>query len=61
MTVKEYRENHPHCKFCKHANEGLYTLYCYAKEKGIVFNKAKKCTLYEIKEYKDALNYICRL
>lgn len=48
MTVKEYRENHPRCRYCKH----FYHLFsfCYAKKKDIYINKAKRCPLYEALE-----------
>ncbi len=48
MTVKEYREKHPNCRYCKYSFDcamGIY--YCEAKEKQIFFNKAKKCEVYQ--------------
>lgn len=45
MTVKEYREKHPKCKYCNHCNKQNLK-YCYAKEKRVHFNEAKKCPMY---------------
>lgn len=51
MTVKEYREKMPNCKYCKYSFDvALGVYYCNAKEKYIVFNKAKKCEVYQAKE-----------
>lgn len=33
MTVKEYREQNPHCKFCKYGKYVLHYGRCLAKEK----------------------------
>ena len=48
MTVNEYRKKKPNCKYCKHH---IDFDYCQAKEKCLFFNKAKKCKLYQVKEY----------
>lgn len=58
MTVDEYRKKHPHCYFCKHSKEMLPketfpSYHCCAKEKEILFNTAKRCPLYETREYKE--------
>ena len=51
MTVKEYREKNPHCKYCRYVGRGCSSLYCTAIKKKIVFNKAKKRPIYEAKWY----------
>ena len=48
MTVKEYREKNRKCVYCIHY---IDFDYCHAKEKVLFFNKAKRCKLYQAKEY----------
>jgi hypothetical protein len=51
MTVKEYREKEPNCRYCKYScylELGFYM--CNAKEKFLLSNKAKKCEVYQAKE-----------
>lgn len=52
MTVKEYREKNPDCKYCEYGLNCENCAYCYAKEKTILFCKstAKKCKVYRAKE-----------
>ena len=50
MTVEEYREKHPNCRYCKYSFDvALFSYYCNAKEKYIVLNEAKKCEIYKAK------------
>lgn len=51
MTVKEYREKHRKCEYCRHSEFGLYNYYCHAKEKTLLINHAKRCPLYDAKDY----------
>ena len=51
MTVKEYREKHRKCAYCRHSQFGLYNYYCHAKEKDLLINHAKRCPLYDAKDY----------
>lgn len=59
MTVKEYREQNPHCKLCKHGKYILHYGRCLAKEKRIIFNKAKTCPLYDPRERFGSTIYDC--
>ncbi len=53
MTVKEYREKHRKCVYCRHSEIMVLGggVYCFAKEKHNPFNRARKCPLYEVKEW----------
>ena len=44
MTVTEYREKHPDCKYCKH--RGYSNYICIATGKKISNRTAKKCPCY---------------
>ena len=52
MTVKEYREKYPHCRFCKYGNRNSYDpgVYCRAKKKGIILNRARFCPIFSVEE-----------
>lgn len=45
MTVKEYREKHPNCKYCKNRMSGE-DYECSATGKRITKRTAKKCPCY---------------
>lgn len=45
MTVEEYREKYPKCKYCKHYNE--YNLIIRCKAKKSIAWCASECPLYE--------------
>ena len=48
MTVKEYREQKPNCRYCGYSIDiALGVYYCRAKERYIACNKAKKCKVYK--------------
>ena len=47
MTVYEYREKNPNCRYCKYGKEVDLAYYCEAKQKFVFFNKAKKCEVYQ--------------
>ena len=48
MTVKEWREKHPKCVFCRYWNSHTYFgHYCNAKEKFALHREAKECALYD--------------
>lgn len=52
MTIKEYREKHKKCVYCKYCDTSLYEVvnYCHARREYILFKKAKakKCPLYDL-------------
>lgn len=48
MTVKEYREKHPKCKYCIHYDE--YALIFRCKAKKSIACCAKECPMYALKE-----------
>lgn len=45
MTVKEYREKYPNCRYCRHRLNGLDT--CSATDQKMSKRTAKKCPCYE--------------
>lgn len=47
MTVYEYREKNPNCRYCKYGKEVDLAYYCEAKQKFVFLNKAKKCEVYQ--------------
>lgn len=49
MTVKEYREQHPKCDYCRHLWPGLKQ--CQARKIYPKKGTAKKCPLYTPEEY----------
>ena len=53
MTVTEYRQRHPRCRYCKHAPIDIEfgIMFCEAKQKNVLFN-ALWCKLYEPKGMK---------
>ena len=56
MTVKEYREKHPNCKYCKYWLCGdSYGYECSATKKLMFKRTAKKCPCYvaDTTQYKD--------
>ena len=44
MTVKEYREKNPNCRYCLHGTRG--SDYCSATEKRKSKRTAKRCPCY---------------
>lgn len=47
MTVKEYREKHPNCRYCKNWMYGdSYGYECSATRKRMTRRTAKKCPCY---------------
>ena len=49
MTISEYREKHPKCKYCKYGVDVMIgRCYCYAKRKRCFLNKARKCKVYRV-------------
>jgi hypothetical protein len=49
MKVKEYRQKHPKCAYCKHLWPGLDK--CQARKIYPKPRTAKRCPLYEPEEY----------
>lgn len=48
MTIKEYREKHPNCAYCRYWNDFIYFgHYCEVKKKFALHREAKKCELYD--------------
>lgn len=49
-SVVKYREKHPHCRYCIHGRRGsVYDdIYCIARRKSYIFNRARYCNLYEV-------------
>ena len=51
MTVNEYREKNPDCRYCKHGSIRIVDdlCMCKAKIKDIFFTRfsAKRCKIYE--------------
>lgn len=54
MTVKEYREKHPNCKFCKYGQVRGYDFgtYCSVRKKASILPRAIFCPLFTVEEDK---------
>lgn len=46
--VVKYREKHPHCRYCIHGRADYDGIYCIARRKSYIFNRARYCDLYEV-------------
>ena len=55
MTVEEYRKKHKSCYHCKYYNFLCSSkgFVCRAKNKTMIINRAKVCSLYVPKEWKE--------
>lgn len=53
MTANEFRIKNPNCSYCEYNYgycKGFLKIYCEAKQKEYLFNKAKKCPIYSPKK-----------